>query len=44
MYCDFYFKKNPDEGLTVEEYELLRLKFEENEPKEQGKLPTLKIA
>lgn len=43
MYCDFYFKKNEDEGLTTEEYPLLRIKFEENVPREEGKLPTLKI-
>lgn len=43
MYCDFYFKKNDDEGLTTEEYSLLRIKFEENVPREEGKLPTLKV-
>lgn len=43
MYCDYYFKKNEDEGLTSEEYPLLRIKFEENVPREEGKLPTLKI-
>ena len=43
MYCDFYQKKYDDESTSTEEYELLRLKFEENEPREQGKLPTLKV-
>lgn len=43
MYCDYYLKKNEDEGLTTEEYPLLRIKFEENVPREEGKLPTLKI-
>ena len=43
MFCDFYQKKYDDESTTTETYELLRIKFEENEPREQGKLPTLKV-
>ena len=40
MFNDFNdFEDSP----AVDEYELLRLKYEENEPRTEGKLPTLKV-
>ena len=40
MFNDFNdFKDSP----AVDEYELLRLRYEENEPRAEGKLPTLKV-